>query len=159
MAPKPVPGRPGWLTTAKSLVAVRPSEPKLQGQLSAVALVLRLGGVGLLAWIGWVHWMLWHLGYRDLSVNGPLFLVNAIAAAVLAVALLAWPRPLVGFLSAGFVATTIAALVISMSVGLFGFKESISANFVVESLVLESLAVIVLAAWTVIAAGIVPRRS
>ena len=57
---------------------------------------------------------------------------------MLAVALLAWPRPLIGLVSAGFIASTILALVISLTVGLFGFNESISANYVVEALVLES---------------------
>ena len=56
-------------------------------------------------------------------------------------------------------ASTILALVISLSVGLFGFNESINANYVVEALVLESIAVVVLGAWTIIAARAVARRS
>ena len=63
-----------------------------------------------------------------------------------------------GLLAAGFVAGTILALVISLTVGLFGFKESIHASFVVESLILEAITAIILAVWTVIAASAVPRR-
>lgn len=151
-------GRIGWLAGAMPLVSVRRPELTQRGNLSVIALVLRLAGVGLLAWIGYVHWLLWHLGYRDIRIDGPFFLVDAIVAGVLAAVLLAWPRPLIGLLSAGFVASTIGALLTSLSVGLFGFHESISASFVVQSLVLEIIAVVVLAAWTVIAAGIVPRR-
>lgn len=52
-------------------------------------------------------------------------------------AILAWARPLTGLLSAGFNIVTIA----------------------VESLIIESLAAIVLGTWTVIAAAAVARRS
>ena len=98
-----------------------------------------------------MHWYLWQIGYRDIPTNGPFFLVDAIAAVVLALVLLAWPRPLAGLAAAGFTASTIGALVISLSVRLFGFRESISAAYVVQALVLESVAVVTLAAWTVIA--------
>jgi hypothetical protein len=158
LAPRTSASEPSLLTAVQPLVSVRPLEPKLGGRIAAAALVLRLAGAGLLAWIGYVHWLLWHEGYKFLPVNGPLFLVNAIAAIVLAVALLTWPRALVGLLSAGFAVVTIAALVVSLSVGLFGFRESIQAHHVVQSLVIESITVVVIGVWTVIAAGIVPRR-
>jgi hypothetical protein len=57
-----------------------------------------------------------------------------------------------------FTAATILALVISLSVGLFGFRESISASYVVQSLVLESVAVIILLSWTAITAAAVMRN-
>lgn len=151
-------GRAGWLAVAKSLASVRRPDRGQRGNLFAVALVAQLAGAGLLVWIGYIHWLLWHLGYRYLATDGPFFLVDAIVAVLLAVALLAWPRPLIGLACAGFVASTIAALLISLSVGLFGFHESLSAAFVVQSLVLETIAVIVLAAWTLIVAGVVPRQ-
>ncbi len=144
-----------WLT---ALISVRRPDLGGRGNLFLTALVLRLGGAGLLAWIGYIHWWLWHLGYQTIPTDGPFFLIDGIAGGLLAVVLLAWPRPLVGLLSAGFVASTILALVISLSVGLFGFQESIHASYVVQALVLESIAVLVLAAWTVIAAAAVARR-
>ena len=148
-----------WLANALLLVSVRRPDLRQRGNLFAAALVLRLAGAALLGWIGWVHWVLWQQeGYKSIPTSGPFFLVDAIAAALLAVALLAWPRPVVGLVSAGFTASTILALVISLTVGLFGFNESISANYVVEALVLECVAVIVLLAWTVIAASALPRR-
>jgi hypothetical protein len=72
--------------------------------------------------------------------------------------LLTWPRPLAGLAGAAFTAATILALVISLSVGLFGFRESISASYVVQSLVLESVAVIVLLSWTAVTAAAVMRH-
>jgi len=121
------------------------------------ALVLQLVGVGLLAWIGWVHWKLWDSGYRYIHFPGqlplgPFFLVDAIAGVVLAVVMLVWPRVLTGIVSAGFAAGTLAALLISLNLGLFGFHESTQASYVVQTLWFESVALVILAAWTVLTA-------
>ena len=97
-----------------------------------------------------IHLHLWSEGYRHIPTNGPLFLADAIAGFLLASLLLVWPRPLAGLLGAGFMASTLAALIVSINVGLFGFQESIRASFVVESILLESLGAVVLLAWTVI---------
>jgi len=138
---------------------VRRPELRQRGNVFYVALVLRLAGVGLLAWIGWVHWVLWQTeGYKHIPTDGPFFLVDAIAGVVLAVMLLAWQRALAGLLSAGFAASTILALVISLTGGLFGFKELIQANYVVQALVLESIALVILLLWSGIAAWAVPRQ-
>ena len=142
---------------ALQLISVHKPDFAQSGNLRIVALVLRLAGAGLLAWVGYIHWYLWHLGYQHIPTDGPFFLLDGIAGVALAVLLLAWPRPVVGLLSAGFVASTILGLLVSLTVGLFGFKESIHASYVVQALVLESIAVIVLLAWTVIAARATPR--
>jgi len=138
---------------------LRQPDLRRRGNAFYAALVLRLAGVGLLAWIGWVHWILWqNEGYKSIPTDGPFFLIDAIAGVALAVLLLAWPRPLAGLLSAGFTASTILALVISLWVGLFGFKEFISAHYVVLALVIESIALVILLAWTVFAAWALPAR-
>lgn len=118
----------------------------------AVSLVLRLAGVGLLAWIGDLHWRLWQLGYGDLPTLGPMFLADAVVAVVLAAVLLVWPRPVAGLACTGFTAVTIGALAISLEFGLFGFREVITTTHVVQALALESLTVVILAAWTLLAA-------
>jgi hypothetical protein len=100
----------------------------------AAALLLRLGCTALLAWIGYIHLHLWLEGYRHIPTNGPLFLLDAVAGFILAAVVLAWPRPLVGLLAASYTAATLGALLISLSVGLFGFQESTSASYVTESL-------------------------
>jgi hypothetical protein len=140
------------------LSPARPRLPRKRG-LYLATVVMRIVGAGLLALIGYIHWHLWQEGYEFIHVSGPLFLVDAVAGVVLAVAILAWARPLTGTLSTGFNVVTIAALVISLAVGLFGFHESIHAAYVVESLIIESIAAIVLGTWTVIAAVAVARRS
>jgi hypothetical protein len=146
------------------LASIRKPEFRHRGNLFITALVLQLAGVGLLAWIGYIHWVLWQAppggeGYKFIPTDGPFFLVDAIAGVVLAVALLVWARPIVGLVSAGFVAGTILALVISLTVGLFGFPESISAHYVVLALVAESITLVVLLAWTALAAWGIPGRS
>ena len=119
----------------------------------AATLLTRLAGAALLIWIGYIHLHLWWEGYRFIPTNGPFFLLDAVVAGAFAALLLLWPRPLAGVLAAGFTASTIGALLISLTVGLFGFHESITASFVVLSLVIESLAVLVLATWAALASS------
>jgi hypothetical protein len=92
------------------------------------------------------------LPQHNIRTDGPFFLLDAVVGAALAVLLLVWSRPLVGLIAAGFVASTIAALLISLNFGLFGFHESTQASYVGESLWLESVAVVVLLAWTAVTA-------
>jgi hypothetical protein len=146
---------------AAALALASPSRPLLAERrgLYLGTVVMRVVSAALLAWIGYIHWHLWQEGYKFIPTNGPLFLVDAIAAVVLAVGVLVLARPLIGLLAAGFTVGTLGALVISLAVGLFGFRESIHASFVVESLVLEGVTAVILATWTVIAAAAVLRRS
>ena len=153
-------GRAGALSNVLLLVSVRKPELRHRRNLFITALVLRLAGAGLLAWIGYIHWVLWQSeGYKFIPTDGPFFLVDAIAGVALAAALLVWPRPLAGLVSAGFVAGTILALVISLTVALLGFNESISAYYVVLALVVESITLVILLAWTALVAWLVPGRS
>jgi hypothetical protein len=126
----------------------RPAAAGQGGHRAAAALLLRLACAALLAWIGYIHLHLWLEGYRQIPVDGPLFLLDAVAGFLLAATLLAWPRPLAGLLAAGYAIADIGALLISLSVGLFGFRESIQASFVTESLVIETLTLLALLAWT-----------
>jgi hypothetical protein len=149
----------GSIAFLRRLASPRRGAP-LRGVPRAIELLLRVGLAGMLAWIGYIHLHLWQEGYRQIHINGPLFLLDAVAAFVLAAVLLGWPRPLAGLLAAGFTASTLGALLISLGVGLFGFKESISASYVVLSLVIETVALLGLAAWTVlVAARVPPARS
>ena len=118
----------------------------------AAALLLRLGSVALLAWIGYIHLHLWQEGYRHIPTNGPLFLLDAVAGFALALLVLAWPRPLARLAAAGYTAGTLGALIISLTVGLFGFRESISASYVTQSLTIETITLFALISWTILAA-------
>jgi hypothetical protein len=112
-----------------------------------LALVLRLVGVGLLSAVGWIHLHLWQAGYRHIPTIGPLFLAAAVSAFVIGAGLLAWPSRLIGLSGIGLVMGVLAGLIVSVNVGLFGFKESLSAPFSVESIVLEIAAAVTVAAW------------
>ena len=71
-----------------------------------------------------VHLYLWFDGYRELEVVGPAFLINAVGGAVIAVLLLVRRHWLPALLAVGFGLSTLAAFIVSATVGLFGVKES-----------------------------------
>jgi hypothetical protein len=127
----------------------RPSQLGPPGRRAA-ALLLRLGCVALLSWIGYIHLHLWLEGYRQIPTNGPLFLLDAVTGLALAAVLLVRPVPLAGLVAAGYTTATLGALLISLTVGLFGFRESISASYVVQSLTIEAITALALLGWTVL---------
>ncbi len=101
---------------------------------------------------GAVHLKLWADGFRDISVIGPSFLLNAVAALVIAVAVLwwrSWPSLLVAM---GFGASTLAAFVISATVGLFGVHEAWTGRYVITANISELVALVV-GAWALYAEG------
>jgi len=123
--------------------------------------VLAVGGAALLVWSGVIHLQLWSDGYRDISVIGPLFLLQGIASIVLAVALAAFRRLALLAAGAALAAATAAGLLLSASIGLFGYTESLAVPYAKTSLVVEftSAAVLASAAAIVLAAGLRRRRS
>jgi len=70
-----------------------------------------------------VHLYLWFNGFRDLSVIGPAFLLNAVGGAVIAVLLVTWRSWVPALLTAGFGVSTLGAFIVSATVGLFGLHE------------------------------------
>lgn len=121
----------------------------------ALVWVLRLVGAALLAAMAWIHLDLWFDGYRTIDVVGPGFLLNALAGFGLAALLLVTPRALVGWvavLGALTAAGTLAGLLVSTTVGLFGFVETTQAPLWWESFWVELAAVVVLAGLALITA-------
>lgn len=117
----------------------------LQSQIARVAvLVLAAIGAAFLVWSGVIHLKLWSDGYKDVSVIGPLFLVQGIASIVVAVAIVAFRW--LALLAAGAVAgvATAVGLLLSADVGLFGFKENLSVTYAELSLAVEFTAAFVL---------------
>ena len=113
----------------------------------------RIAGAALTGWSAGIHLYLWLDGFRDIETIGTLFLLNAIGGFVLALALLATPSrflAIVSALGALFAVGVLGALSLSLTVGLFGFEESIDTEQVVTTLVVNSLAVLVLGALTAI---------
>jgi hypothetical protein len=101
---------------------------------------------------GAVHFKLWADGFRDISVIGPSFLLNAVAALVIAGAVLLWRSWLPLLLAVGFGVSTLGAFVISATVGLFGVHEVWSGSYVVTAYVSELVAVVV-GSWALFAEG------
>jgi hypothetical protein len=111
-------------------------------------------GAGFLVWSAVIHLELWADGYRDISVIGPLFLVQSIASIALALAIVAFPRLVL--LAAGAVAglATAVGLLLTASVGLFGYTESLNVPYAALSLAVEfTAAFLLLAAAVVVALG------
>jgi len=123
--------------------------------------LLAVAGAGLLVWSGVLHLQLWSEGYRSISVIGPLFLVQGIASIVLAVALVAFRRLVLLAAGAALAAGTAVGLLLSASVGLFGYTESLAVPSAQTSLVVEftGAALLAVAAAIVLAAPLLRRRS
>lgn len=108
----------------------------------------RLIAAGLTIAMGAIHLVLWFDGYRDIQVIGVLFLLNSIGAGLLTLALLAAPTRLlaiVAVLGAVFTAGTLGALVLSLTTGLFGYREILGIPVINITLVVESAGTLVLA--------------
>jgi predicted lipoprotein with Yx(FWY)xxD motif len=87
---------------------------------------LRVAGAGLLAATAGIHLDLYLTGYRTIPVIGWLFLLQVIAAFVLALAVLVTPGSrvaLAALAGAGFAISTLGGYLLSVWVGLFGFRE------------------------------------
>jgi len=97
----------------------------------------------------YIHLTMWFDGVRDQHVIGPSFMVNAVAGIVIAVLLVLWWQWVPLFLAVGFGVSTLAAFVISSTVGLFGIHAHWSGGNVWAAAVSEVVAILagVLAAW------------
>jgi hypothetical protein len=113
--------------------------------LSAIVLVL----------VGGIHLFLIFDGVGGLL--GVLFVLNAIAAIVLAIGMLVlrgtWLR-LATMLSLLFLIASLAALLLALTVGLFGIREVWTFTLVPETVIIESIGIVVLA----ITSGVAFRR-
>jgi hypothetical protein len=121
-------------------------------------LLLAATGAGFLVWSAVIHLELWSDGYRDISVIGPLFLLQGIGSILVAVAIVAL-RWLV-LLAAGAVtaAATAVGLLLTVHVGLFGYKESLAVPYAELSLAVEFTAAFLLLAAAVLLAASKPAR-
>lgn len=88
------------------------------------------------------------------GVLGVLFVLNAIGGVVLAIAMVVAPRrflAMASVLSLLFMVGTLLALILALTVGLFGITETIDFTLVPTTLVEESIGIVVLAVTTVLA--------
>ena len=90
-----------------------------------------------------VHLYLWLNGFRDLSIVGPAFLLNAVGGAVIAVLLVTWRSWVPALLTVGFGVSTLGAFILSATVGLFGLHEHWVGWSVWTAAVAEVVAIVV----------------
>lgn len=115
--------------------------------LRSVLMAARLLGAGLTAVMGLIHLRLWLDGYREIPIIGTLFILNTICSAALAIALLTMPARLrrpVAVITSLFTAGSLAGLIASLTIGLFGVHETLQAPSVVATLIVEPVGVLVL---------------
>ena len=84
---------------------------------------LRVVGAGLLIATGGIHLDLYLTGYNTIPTIGWLFLLQVITGFALGLAVLATGSRLVAAAGAGFALATLGGYLLSIWVGLFGFKE------------------------------------
>ena len=89
-----------------------------------------------------VHLYLWFEGYRDVDIIGPAFLLNALGGAGICVLILVWRHWISPLLVIGFGLSTLGALIVSTTVGLFGLEESWSGWEVWTAAISEAAAVV-----------------
>lgn len=118
--------------------------------------VLLILDAALLIASGSIHLDLWNIAYRHVHILGPLFLLQVIAAFVLAVIILVTRHVLAVLAGLGLVLGTIAGFILVLTVGLFGFKLTFISAEAWTVLIVEAVAIVTLAAT---ARLLLPRRT
>jgi hypothetical protein len=146
------------MRTLRALLVLGPGRSRRPLDLAATA-VFVLGGV-LIVWSAFIHFHLWGEtdGYRSIPTIGPLFLLQSIAGLVVGIGVVAVRRLWAALVGIGFVVSTLVGFLLSVAVGLFGFKDSWLAPFAKEAFTVELLTVVVLiAAAALCLVGSAPR--
>jgi hypothetical protein len=149
------PGWAGWLLRGPADRGSTPARVAITG--------LILGGAALAVYSGYIHLYLWGrqpFPYKAIPTIGPLFLLQGIVAVVIGLLVAISRRLFAVILGAGLMVVSVAALVIDVEVGLFGFKDSWSVPYATSTLYEEIAgAVVLLAAAAVLSWPAVTARS
>lgn len=130
----------------------------MTGNNRAVLWVIRILSAIVLLAVGGIHLYLVFNGVGGLL--GVLFVLQAIAGLVLAIGMLVLHGRLLSIatvLSLLFVIASLLALILALTVGFFGITETWSFTLVPETVVVESIGVVVLAIATLVVLR-TPRR-
>lgn len=129
-----------------------PGGPLPRRVLLEVAL---LGGAALLVTSALIHLILWSGSYRAIPVIGPLFLLQGIAGALLAVGVVRFGHLGTVVAGAGYMAITTAGLLTSSKVGLFGFQENLSTLYRDLSINVQvtGFGLLIMAAYLIVSSG------
>jgi hypothetical protein len=98
---------------------------------------------------GLIHIHLWDIAYRHVATLGPLFLVQAVAALVLAVVLVATRVVAVALVCIVLMLGTVGGFILADTVGIFGFTLPAVTGWADEALITEGLSALLLAALVV----------
>ncbi len=121
----------------RNLSAMRASaEDERQEQgLSWPWLILRVVGAGLLVATAAIHLDLYLTGYRTIPTIGWLFLLQLISAFGLGAIVLVSDKRLASAAGAGFALATLGGYLLSLRIGLFGFREVRTAAGIVAAVI------------------------
>ena len=118
--------------------------------------VMKILSALVLLTIGGIHLFLVFDGVGGLL--GVLFVLNAIAALVLAIAMLVFRERLLvaaSVLSLLYIIATLGSLLLALTVGLFGITETWDFTLVPQTIIVEAIGIVVLA----ITSGLAYRRT
>ncbi len=131
----------------------RPSHAAKQGRpppdqgLRWAAYALTWAGSGLVGVSAVVHFHLWDSdGYSQIPTIGPLFLMQAVVGAVLALVTSISRHWILALAEAGFALATVGGFFLSVYLKLFGWPASLSEPFATLALGVELGAAVLLAA-------------
>jgi hypothetical protein len=133
----------------RAAAADRAKASSFAGSHRLVVLALRVIGAGLVGTMGGIHAYLWTQGYSDIPRIGPLFLLSAVLSFLSAIGIFFAPArhlTLAAVLGSLLAFGTLMALVVSITVGLFGFQDALSAPLATATAWVEGAAVVVLGA-------------
>ncbi len=136
--------RPWWLA------ALLRGPGELSSRTAQVVLTLVIaGGAACLAYSAYLHLYLWGrqpFPYRDIPTIGWLFLLQGISAIAIGLLVIASRRLGAVLVGAGFLVVSVAALVIDVEVGMFGFQDSWSVPYATTTLYEEIIGAVLLLA-------------
>jgi hypothetical protein len=148
--------RPWWL----DLLLARIPRPGSAPVRMVITLAL-FGGAVITLYSGYIHLYLWgrqSYPYSAIPTIGPLFLLQGIVAILIGLLVIVVRRLYAVLLGAGLMVVSVAALVIDVEVGMFGFQDSWAAPYVTSTLYWEIVGAVVLLiaagalAWPAVAA-------
>ena len=119
--------------------------------MTAAAIVM---GAAMVAASAIIHLHLWRAGYRNIHLIGPLFLAQASSGIVLAALLVAYRRLVVVAAGVAFLAGSVAALLLSATVGFLGLHDGLDVPWAGWSLAIELIGLV-----TLVGAGVALLRA
>ena len=122
-------------------VAGRRNDVVALGAVVAAAILMICSGL--------VHIHLWDIAYRHVATLGPLFVVQAIAALVMAVVLVVARVVVVALACIALMLGTVVGFILADTVGIFGFTLPAVTGWAYEALIAELLSAVVLAVLVV----------